>query len=163
MNRDATCRVAALALVCGLAALGGCTRSQDEGASEDESKDPKKIAQELNRIGDEDLAEPNHAEAREWFADEAHILFEGDRKAVVQLVEDLYEAGAVDVYVTGIEELGNVKVTASLLAVLPEDPVKRQAVFDQERIFWGGNGSESGIDSPADPDPSQKYVRFVFD
>jgi hypothetical protein len=141
--------------------LAGCGRGKQEEASQasggEAASDTRQQAAEDGRAAQEDLAEPNKAEARAWLADGSHALFEGSKDDVKALVDDLYGRGAVEVWVTGIETLGGTEVTASIVVVLPEDSSTRARVFERANAFWTTTGED------AFPDVGQTHLRITLD
>ena len=112
----------------------------------------------LDKEGDEELAETNQvAEARQWLREPAHALFKGDRQSVMKFVDEFYAAGAVTVYVTGIETVGGTEVTETMLLVLPRDSAARAGVFEVANRF------DETIDSDPEKDVGQKYLSFALD
>lgn len=141
-----------------LAALAGCQGCRSGVVvSEGESTDPKAVAAEDDRIAEQEVSASDKAEARSWLRDPSHVIFEGSKETAVKLVDDLYNAGAVEVWVTGIAELADAKLTASLVAVLPADPEARRKVFEVEAAF------KREIEEEPASDVGQKYLRFIFD
>ncbi len=121
--------------------------------SEDESSEAKDSDKQI----EEWLAEPDNAEAREWLQSDSHILFEGDKETAGKLVSDLYSAGATQVWIIGIAELGDSEVAAAFVAVLPADTAARKRVFAVESDF------QKLIDGEPSRDLGQKYLHFSFD
>lgn len=145
----------ATVLFAALAGCGGSLRGSID--SEEASADPKAVAAEEDRIAQEEISTPDKAEARSWLRDPSHVIFEGSKEAAARLVEDLYNAGATEVYVTGIVEFGDEKLTASLVALLPVDREARRKVFEVEAGF------KREIEEEPAQDVGQKYLRFIFD
>ena len=85
------------------------------------------------------------------------VLFEGDKETAAKLVDDLYSAGAKEVWVIGIAELGGSEVAAAFVAVLPSDSAARKRVFAVESDF------QKLIDGEPSRDDGQKYLHFSFD
>ena len=111
----------------------------------------------LDKAGDEDLASPNKAEARQWLSAPSHVVFRGEKQAVIKFVDEFYAAGVVMVYVTGIEKLGGTEVTETLLLVLPKDSAVRA------RVFEVANRAKQAFQNNPDKDVGQKYLSFVLD
>ena len=127
-----------------LLAVSGCGKKDVAGSSSATSTESKPEVVDvaaLDKAGDEELAEANKAEARQWLKAPSHALFKGERQVVIKFVDDVYAAGAVTVYVTGIETLGGNEVTETMLLVLPKDSAVRARVF-------GFLDVSSGIGSP---------------
>ena len=127
------------------------------GASSGTVDDGKTDYKALDKEIEEEIKGDDAAEARAWLAVPANAIFEGDREEVVALMENFYKAGCPKVYITGIEKLGGANVSASMVAVLPTDPGKRQAAFAVEKEFSEKHG-ETG-----DPDQGQQYISLTFD
>ena len=112
----------------------------------------------LDKAGDEELAETNKvAEARQWLRAPSHSIFKGDPQSVAKFVDEFYAAGAVTVYVTGIETLGGTEVTATILVVLPKDGSARTKMFEIANRF------DETTDSDPEKDVGQKYLLFELD
>lgn len=143
-----------IALAIAAAAIGliGCMTS-----SVSVSKDEKSEAEESDKQIEEWLAEPDTAEARRWLQSDSHILFEGDKETAVKLVSDLYSAGAKEVWIIGISELGDSEVAAAFVAVLPDDTAARKRVFAVESEF------QKLVDLEPSRDVGQKYLHMSFD
>ena len=134
------------------AGLLGCM-----SASVSVSKDEKSEAADADKQIEEWLAEPDKAEAKKWLQNDSHILFEGDKETANRLVDDLYSAGAREVWVIGISELGGSEIAASFVAVLPNDASARRRLFALE------SGFQKLVDSEPSKDLGQKYLYLSFD
>ena len=143
-----------IALTIAAAAVGliGCMT-----ASVSVSKDERSEARDLDKQIEEWLAEPDKAEAREWLQSDSHILFEGDKETAARLVSDLYSAGAKEVWIIGISQLGDSEVAAAFVAVLPDDTAARKRVFAVESDF------QTLMDGEPSSDSGQKYLHISFD
>lgn len=143
-----------LTLVIAAAAFGllGCMT-----ASVSVSKDEGSEAEDADKQIGEWLTEPDKAEAQKWLQSDSHILFEGDKETAASLVSDLYSAGAKEVWVIGIAELGDSEVAAAFVAVLPGDTAARKRVFAVESDF------QKLVDGEPTIDTGQKYLHFSFD
>lgn len=150
--------IALCACVCGACEEELKTRSGDSEAGEalDQGREN---AQEADKIAEEELSQPNHAEARDWCdpKHKDHVGFEVSTATMLQIANELYEAGAPKVYVTGIDEIGQVKISASMVAELPKDPAARKKVF-----AWQAKFAQEIDDDPA-PDVGQKYFFITLD
>jgi hypothetical protein len=142
----------ALAIVAATVGLAGCTTG-----SGSVSKDQRSEVEDADKQIEEWLGEPDKAEARKWLRGDSHILFEGDKETAAKLVDDLYSAGAKEVWVIGIAELGGSEVAAAFVAVLPSDSAARKRVFAVESDF------QKLIDGEPSRDDGQKYLHFSFD
>lgn len=109
---------------------------------------------DVDKMVEEELAAGNAAEASSWLQEPGHMLFEGDASTVQQLIDDLYAAGAYNVWFTGIEEFGGAKISASIAAEMPADPVARAELLRIEAEFWGED---------PEPDTDQRYLSFYLD
>ncbi len=120
--------------------------------------DPVAMARQIDAWVEEDLDDPSgHAEARAWLREERNVLFEGEKQAVRALVDELYAGGAERVWVTGIESLGGMRVSASMALALPEEREARSALFARRAEFYGEAGDEGT------QDVGQRYLTFAFD
>lgn len=146
----------ALLVICSACGKKEATTSNLKDSTEQKS-DVVDVAA-LDKEGDAELAETNKvAEARQWLRAPSHALFKGDTQSVIRFVDEFYAAGAVTVYVTGIETLGGTEVTETMLLVLPKDSAARAKVFEVANRF------EETIDSDPDKDVGQNYLSFVLD
>lgn len=152
--------IVAYSVVALLLTGAGCSKKEGTGsnsAASVESKPEVVNVAELDKAGEEDLASPNKAEARQWLKAPSHVVFKGEKQSVIKFVDEFYAASAVTVYVTGIEKLGNTDVTETLLVVLPKDSAERA------RVFEVGNRFGQTIHDDPDKDLGQKYLSFVLD
>jgi hypothetical protein len=103
----------------------------------------------------EEIASGKAAPALNWLDGPDNMLFEGDPETVQSLIEGLYEAGAVNVWFTGIEEFGGKNISAAIAVELPEDADTRARLLKAEAEFW----------QEAEPqaDDGQRYLEFAFD
>jgi hypothetical protein len=155
-----TSHIITLLVVALLVVVSGCGKKEaapDSTAPSVESKPEVVDVAALDKAGDEDLADPKKAEARRWFKAPSHAIFKGDQQAVIKFVDDVYAAGAVTVYVTGIETLGGNEVTETMLLVLPKDSAARARVIEVANRFG------ETIQNDPDKDVGQKYLSFVLD
>lgn len=146
-----------LRTIVALLLAGLSTAGCGDTATEGDRPDPKVAAAAEDRLAEEEINAPDKAEARSWLREPSHVIFEGSKDAAIKLVEDLYRAGATEVYVTGITEFGDSKLTASLVAVLPNNPDARRKVFEVQAAFM------REIEEEPAADVGQKYLRFIFD
>ena len=112
-------------------------------------------AAEIDSAVEEELAAGGGAPALNWLAGPDNMLFEGDPRAVQALIEDLYEAGAADVWFMGIEPFGGKNLSAAIAVELPDDPEARARVFAAEAAFWE--------EPEPRPDVGQRFVEITFD
>lgn len=141
-------------------ALCGCDKRVLPGTSTRTTGEPEAEVVDvatLDKLGDEELEEPNKSEARRWLKVSSHSVFEADKPTVIKFVEEFYAAGAKIVYVTGIERLGGTEVTASLLLVLPKEAAARAKVFEVAQR------ANEAFDSDSEKDIGQKYLSFTLD
>ena len=103
----------------------------------------------------EEIASGTAQPALDWLEGPANMLFEGDPTTVQSLVESLYEAGAVDVWFTGIDQFGGKNISAAIAVELPRDAETRGRLLQAEADFWE--------ESQAEPDVGQRYLHFSFD
>ena len=106
----------------------------------------------------EDLKSPKAAEAREWLDPQHknHDVFKVGQEKARKIIEGFYQAGAKGVFVTGIDSLGDEKITNSIVVELPRDPEARRKCFAYER--------ESGLlKDGANPteDQGQKFLNYT--
>lgn len=95
-------------------------------------------------------------EARAWMSSGSNHMFEASDETCKKVIEELYGLGAVEVRVTDaskVSEESPGEIAATLMAKLPADPAKRQALFDYEK--------EAMADT--DSDTKRDYVEIVFD
>ena len=102
----------------------------------------------------EELAAGNVAEASSWLQERGNMLVEGDPQAVQQLIDNLYAAGARNVWFTGIETLGGAKISESIAIELPASASARAELLQIAADFWG--------EDPA-PDEDQRYLSLYLD
>jgi hypothetical protein len=112
-------------------------------------------AAEIDAAVEEELAAGGGAPAQDWLAGPDNMLFEGDPRAVQALIEDLYEAGAADVWFTGIEPFGGKNLSAAIAVELPDDPAARARVLKLEADFWQ--------EPELRPDVGQRFLEITFD
>lgn len=121
----------------------------DEDETETVAESDTRIAKEVAK----------YPEARQWLGGSNHIMFEVSKEAASKLVESLYAAGAVKVYVADAGEIvegsGN-EVAATFVVELPADTARRKKVFEAEAAWW-----EDGED--ATKDEGQKYFEIYTD
>ena len=103
---------------------------------------------------EEELSTGKAAEASNWLQEPGHMLFEGNPQAVQGLIDDLYAAGANNVWFTGIESFGGAEISASIAVEMPSDPSARAQLLQIEADFWGEDPK---------PDEEQQYLSFYFD
>lgn len=142
----------ALLIVAVAACMMGCMT-----ASVSVAKDETSEAAESDKQIEEWLGEPDKAEAREWLKGDSHILFEGDKETAAKVVDNLYSAGAKEVWIIGVTEFGGSEVAAAFVAVLPSDAAARKRVFAIESDF------QKLMDLEPTRDTGQKYLHFSFD
>ena len=126
------------------------------------TEDPKvtearKAAEGTDKEIADDLAAPNHAEAREWLQRPAALGWKVNVNEMRAMADELYAAGATTVYVIGIEEFQGREIAAVLVAELPVDDAALERVFEWERLLLK--------DSETEPtrDVGQKYLKIVLD
>ena len=102
----------------------------------------------------EELAAGSAEQADGWLDRPGHGTFEADPAAMRELIATLQEAGAVDVWMLGIESLGQHRLADVVAAELPEPGPERDALFAMQDAHWGGEGP---------PDLGQRYLVFSFD
>ncbi len=116
---------------------------------------PEEFASEVDTWALDVLKNSRCESARGWLAKPENILFEGDAVVVQRLVDDLYTAGAVKLWFTGIEKIGNANVSPAIAAEMPDDPNSRRQLLSREAAYWGHE--EANIDV------GQRYLGFSFD
>jgi hypothetical protein len=153
--RNAVPAVALVALL-----VAGCgDRNAPEAEEQRKAEDAKTLIVSRDSTIAHDIASNRTAEARAWLKDDNHVIFEGSKAEVTKLAEDLYAAGAKEVYITGIVDIEGAQLSASLAVVLPDDAAARKRVFDVERALYKSREYEEG----ATEDVGQKYMDFTFD
>lgn len=108
------------------------------------------------------LENEEHHEARQWFSTNKNVSpFAGNRfgkkENALAFVEQLYEAGAETVYVTGINNEAGGPYADSIVLVLPSDKEKRKKLFEINRI----EAEREGFDGMRDI--GQKELFFWWD
>lgn len=99
-------------------------------------------------------------EARAWLADKNHVMFEAGKDATLELVNNLYTAGAEGVNVTDgakLDENSPMVVASTMVFKLPKDPAKRKAVLDAYNKAFELEGQEKVTDT------GQEYDEVVID
>ena len=142
-----------------LALAGGCTKSSSTTAtaSGGSGGQPKGSTADIDKHGEEIMASPTKAEAREWMKQPKHVFFKEDPKVVAQFVEEFYQAGAVQVFIGDVEDHDGTQYGGSLLVVLPKDSAARAKVFQVEE-----RACTQFQDDPVS-DQGQKYLMNSFD
>jgi hypothetical protein len=112
-------------------------------------------AAEYEAMVAEEVASGAAAPALDWLAQPDNMLFEGDPESVQSLIESLHEAGAVDVWFTGIEPFGGKNLSAAIAVELPADPEARARLLRLEAEFWQ--------ETETAPDVGQRYLEISFD
>jgi len=108
--------------------------------------------------GEKVMAATNKAEARQWLKDSSrHLIFKGDRKEVVKLVEDFYKAGATKVFICDIESHDGNDYAGGLLIVLPKDSDARG------KVFKVAEKADTAFENDPTKDEGQKYIYYAFD
>src|SRR5689334_20903555 len=129
---------------------------------------------EQAKSGDEEVTKElladkeTYAEAKDWLSPKHtnHALWKGDREAIVKLVDQLYEAGAVKVYAVGFDKADNPQIVAQFVAELPTDAAARKKVFSTHNKFWKkylSGEDEEELKSFMEKDNGQKYLVLNFD
>lgn len=156
-----------LALFLPFVATGCSELPGDPLAAEGADENPAELARQEDTEAREMLANKETiAEARKWLTenDEKHVLWKGDRTAITGLVNDLYEAGAVQVYVVEISREGDVEIAANFVAELPGDAAKRLQVLATHNAFWKKYiDDEEELKDFVINDHGQKYLIIGFD
>lgn len=139
-----------LAAVCLVLSLAGACKREPAAVREAREK-----AAEIDKDAAELLAEPGHADAREWLAKPASMGFEVSTSDMSVMTEELYRRGALKVWVVGISTLGEREIAAVMVAELPASAEARRAVLE----WYATIDEESG----APPDVGQRYLKIVLD
>jgi hypothetical protein len=126
-----------------------------EPLPEPSTADLAREAAEIDAAVEEELAAGGGAPALNWLAEPDNMLFEGDPRAVQALIEDLYEAGAADVWFVGIEPFGGKNLSAAIAVELPDDTEARARILKAEAAFWQ--------EPEPRPDVGQRFVEIAFD
>jgi hypothetical protein len=108
------------------------------------------------------LEKEEHHEARQWLSTNKNVSpFAGNRfglkENAVAFVEQLYDAGAETVYVTGINNEPGGPYADSIVVVLPSDKDKRKKLFEINRV----EAEREGFDGMRDI--GQKELFFWWD
>jgi hypothetical protein len=128
-----------------------------EPLPEPPAADPASEAAEVDSWVREALASGDSAPALSWLSERGNVLFEGNPQEVQTLIDALYEAGAVNVWFTGIERIGSNNVSASIAVELPAALEARARVFAVEAEFIGQAEYEPTADV------GQHYLEIAFD
>lgn len=128
---------------------------------------PAELAKADDEAAKDLLDDKTHiAEAKDWLSPnhENHVLWKGDRKAITQLVNDLYEAGATKIWAADTNEMGKNQIVAMFVAELPTDKDKRAKVFEVHNNFWKkAGGSAEDVAEFLIEEQGQKYILLDFD
>ncbi len=115
---------------------------------------------EDNAWVEEELREGSAVPARGWLDQPGHGTFEADPAALRDLIASFHAAGAKNVYMVGVEELGQVVLSDSIAVELPEPGTARDRLFEVEAEFlteaWGEEYEGT-------PDVGQRYLVVSFD
>ena len=133
----------------------GEEREDPEVEAPDE-KIPEFTAADWDGWAAEDM-EGGKEEARAWLKGEKNGIFEMGNAPVIKLTDDLYTAGAENVWITGIESFGGDQLSASMAVELPGEAEMRGKVFAVDAKFRGMNG-----EGPA-KDVGQNFLTYYFD
>jgi hypothetical protein len=162
-------------------ALAGCEPTAqvqeleiDENGNVVEVEPQPENPAEAAKSGDEEVTKElladkeTYAEAKDWLSPKHanHALWKGDREAIVKVIDELYEAGAVKVYAVGFEKDDNPQIVAQFVAELPTDAAARKKVFDTHNKFWKkylSGEDEEELKSFMEKDNGQKYIVLNFD
>lgn len=119
---------------------------------------PAAIAAEEDALCAQDLKEPGHLEAREWCKKSTSMGFEVSTDRMLEIADLLYEHGATQVEVVGIDTLEGRELSACMVATLPTDAAARQRFF-----AWYGPWSKELFGDEAITDHGQRYARLSLD
>ena len=111
------------------------------------------IAQE-NQWVHEELAAGTAVPAVGWLDHEKHGTFEADPRFLDELIDEFAAAGAVNVYMVGVESFAGGQLSDSIAVELPADPGVRAELFAIEARVWGGEGT---------PDVGQAFLTLSMD
>lgn len=115
---------------------------------------------EDNAWVEEELREGSAVPARGWLDQPGHGTFEADPAALRDLIASFHAAGAENVYMVGVEELGQVVLSDSIAVELTEPGYARDRLFEVEAEFlteaWGEEYEGT-------PDVGQRYLVVSFD
>ena len=85
------------------------------------------------------------------------MFFKVDAKTMGKFVEDFYDAGAGQVVIGDVEDLGGNEYGESLLVVLPTDAAARA------KVFAVGSRAETAFGNDGVTDKGQKYLLYSLD
>lgn len=102
----------------------------------------------------EEIAAGSAALASGWLDQPKHGTFEADPTQMKELISQFEAAGAEQVWVVGIEKLGNTQLSDTIAVELPAAGLMRDRLFELEAELWGGDGT---------PDLGQDYLTISFD
>ena len=94
--------------------------------------------------------------ASEWMRSDLHQFTNGDKDRVRGLVDRLKAAGATEVYVGAISDMGVTKVAGELLVLMPDDASRRAAVAAVHEAFM--RSTFGGFAPKTDPNVSVLHV-----
>lgn len=133
--------------------VSGCPSKGGSGGSSSSGKKAKLTADaEIEKL----LAE-GKAEAREWLSKDNHAIFKYGNEATRKLVDELYEAGTLEVVVTGMEKIGDGELAAIVVAKMPANKDSRAKLLAIYNKLYEEE-AEAKL-----KDEGQKWLEFVLD
>ena len=118
------------------------------------SDDPAEwVAEEDEWVADE-LSSGFAAPARGWLDDPSHGTFEADPQQLREVIASFHAAGAENVWMIGVEELGKLELADTVAVELPASGYVRDRLFEIEAELYGGEGT---------PDLGQRYLTVSLD
>ena len=118
------------------------------------SDDPAEWVADENEWVNEELAAGRAAAARGWLDQPDHGTFEADPQQLRDLIASFHAAGAEQVWMIGVEELGRHQLADTIAVELPVAGYARDRIFEIEAELWGGEGT---------PDLGQRYITVSLD
>lgn len=115
-----------------------------------------------------DMQKETFVEARAWLKDAKHTIANDKLKKddVVKLVDDLYTAGALRVYLTAITPTGDGQAAPALMAVVGGQPAVRTKAFEAVNTFiktlTTAEGKPQLTETLKVPDAGQPVLTVAF-
>jgi len=148
-----------VALVCVWALKFGFNMVTTEAVDSLEGDAAEWVAEDNEWVAEE-ILDGTAVPARGWLDQPGHGTFEADPAAMRDLISSFHAAGAENVYVVGVEELGQVVLSDAIAVELPEPGYVRDRLFEIETEFF----SEAwGEEYEGTPDVGQRYLVVSFD
>ena len=123
--------------------------------------DPTEWVAEENEWVAQELAAGTAVPARGWLDQPGHQTFGADPAALRELIASFHAAGAENVYMVGVEELGQVSLADVIAVELPEPGYVRERLFQVEAEFLRTYWEEP--DYERTPDVGQRFLVVSLD